>query len=143
MSAVRRLGDHVGNQWALALCLALSSRGFVTPVAARRTPLLLFGIVRLGVGISYGGAVQSLFMSRFDCMDRISGFGTVRTVYVLLGSLALSQGLADTFGRGFSYRLVAVFLGVMAVTAGVWTVWRTQQRTAQSSGIHWSVAAAS
>ena len=122
MPAVGRLGDHIGNQWALALCLALSSRGFATPVIIRRTPLLLFGIVRLGVGISYGGAVRSLFTSRCDRMSCISGFGTIRTVYVLLGSLALSQGLTDTFGRGFSYGLVAVFLGVMAVAAGVWTV---------------------
>jgi predicted MFS family arabinose efflux permease len=122
MPAVGRFGDYVGNRWALTLCLALSSCGFGTLVTARQRPLLLVGIVCLGVGISYGGAVQSLFMNRFDRMDRVSGFGTVRTVYMLLGSLGgvVTGTLADAFGWGLSYGLVAVFLGLTAVVAGVW-----------------------
>ena len=122
MPAVGRFGDHVGNEWALALCLALSSVGFGTLVTGSHTAVLLVGIACLGVGISYGGAVQSLFMNRFGRLDRVSGFGTVRTVYMLLGSLGgvVTGTLADAFGWGLSYGLVAVLLGVTAVVTGGW-----------------------
>lgn len=122
MPAVGRFGDRVGNRWALTLCLAAACCGFATVVTAERTALLLVGIACLGVGISYGGAVQSLFMSQFGRVDRVSGFAAVRTVYMLLGSLGsvVTGSLADAFSWGVSYGLVAVLLGVTAVAAAVW-----------------------
>ena len=122
MPAIGRLGDRVGNRWALTLCLAMACCGFAMVVTAGHTVMLLVGIGCLGVGISYGGAVQSLFMSRFGRVDRVSGFGTVRTVYMLLGSLGgvVTGTLADAFGWGLSYGLVAVMLGVTAVVTGGW-----------------------
>ncbi|MDS0282746.1 MFS transporter [Haloarcula onubensis] len=127
MPAVGRLGDRVGNRWALTLCLALSCCGFASVVAGSHTAFLLVGVVCLGVGISYGGAVQSLFMQRFGRVDRVSGFGTVRTVYMLLGSLGgvVTGTLADAFGWGVSYGLVAALLGVTAIAAGVWAAGTT------------------
>jgi len=63
-------------------------------------------------------------MARFDRGDRVSGFGTVRTVYMLLGSLGgvVTGTLADSFDWGVSYGVVAGLLGVTVVVAGVWTL---------------------
>ncbi|MFD1643607.1 MFS transporter [Halohasta litorea] len=138
MPAVGRLGDRVGNQWAITLCLVLLCCGFTILVTVDRVPALLAGIGCLGVGMSYGGAVQSLFMARFDRVDRVSGFGTVRTVYMFLGSLGgvVTGTLADNFDWGVSYGLVAGLLAVGVVVAGLWTITTSEKgsRRTESRG---------
>ena len=135
MPAVGRLGDRVGNQWAITLCLVLLCCGFTILVTVDRLPALLAGIGCLGVGMSYGGAVQSLFMAQFDRVDRVSGFGTVRTVYMLLGSLGgvVTGTLADNFDWGVSYGVVAGLLAVGVVVAGLWTL-KTSVEEARKPG---------
>jgi len=124
MPAIGRLGDRFGNRLAITLCLVLLCSGFTILVSVDRFPALLVGIVCLGIGMSYSGAIQSFFMARFDRGDRVSGFGTVRTVYMLLGSLGgvVTGTLADSFDWGVSYGVVAGLLGVTVVVAGVWTL---------------------
>lgn len=122
MPLVGSLSDRVGSAWAVGVCLLGSLVGYVTLVAAPWRAAVLLGVAGVGVGMSYGGAVQSLFMRRFADDERVSGFGTVRTVYMLLGSLGsvVTGTLADWYGWGVSYGSVAVLLVVTLCVVVLW-----------------------
>jgi len=69
-------------------------------------------IALLGFGVTWGGALQARFMTLFSS-DRLgTGFGLVRTTFVLLGSLGnVVTGVAvDLRGWLTAYGIVAVVL---------------------------------
>ena len=70
----------------------------------------------MGLALTWGGVLQSRFMSQFPETDRASGFGMARTVFVLLGSVgnAVTGVLASRVGWGVAYGVVAALLLVAA-----------------------------
>ena len=70
----------------------------------------------MGLALTWGGVLQSRFMSQFPETDRASGFGMARTVFVLLGSVgnAVTGVLASRVGWGAAYGVVVALLLVAA-----------------------------
>ena len=66
-----------------------------------------------GVGFGWGGVLHSLLMDHLPADERASGFGLVRTVYMLLGSTGsvVVGTLADTAGWATAYGVVGGLLG--------------------------------
>jgi MFS family permease len=122
MPVIGAVADRAGTAWALGASLLASLVGYVVLTAVVWQFAVVVGSVAVGVGMSYGGAVQALFMQRFDDDERIAGFGTVRTVYMLLGSLGsvVTGTLADWYGWAVSFGSVAVLLSVTLVIVLLW-----------------------
>ena len=70
----------------------------------------------MGLALTWGGVLQSRFMSQFPETDRASGFGMARTVFVFLGSVgnAVTGVLASRVGWGAAYGVVVALLLVAA-----------------------------
>jgi len=132
MPLVGSLADRVGSAWAIGVSLLASLLGYVVLLAVPSWPATVLGAVTVGVGMSYGGAVQSLFMDQFPDDERIAGFGTVRTVYMLLGSLGsvVTGSLADWFGWGVSAGTLVALLAVTIVVVVLWATGTVSPRSA-------------
>lgn len=81
-----------------ALLLVAGSLGvlLLRPTATQVIPVL----VLLGIGSSWAGVIQAKFMDALPEANRGSGFGLVRTIYLLVGSLGsgVTGTIADTVG---------------------------------------------
>ena len=100
MPLVGRLADRTGGIPSIVSCLLAVTTGFGIALFVDWNDALFLSAVLLGVGISWGGALQSLFMRSLPADSQGSGFGTIRTVYMLIGALgsAVTVLLADRFG---------------------------------------------
>ncbi|MEF8776770.1 MAG: MFS transporter [Haloarculaceae archaeon] len=76
------------------------------------------GILLVGVGLTWGGALQARFMRAFAPGESGTGFGLVRTVFVLLGSVGnVATGvLADVAGWAVAF---GVLVGLLVFAAGL------------------------
>lgn len=92
--------DRIGRDAILFGCLLLTAGSLGVLLSAPADLLLLPVAVALGVGCSWAGVVQARFMDRLPSTNRGPGFGLVRTMYLLLGSLgsSVTGTLADTAG---------------------------------------------
>jgi MFS family permease len=81
----------------------------------------VLGSALLGIGLSGGGAIAKRAMSHFDETDRGTGFGIVRMLFVLLGSLAnvVTGTVAQYWGWIPAYGILVVLcvgiLGLLGV----------------------------
>jgi len=75
-------------------------------------PATVAGVALAGVGFGWGGVLHSLFRDYLPAAERASGFGLVRTVYMLFGSLGsvIPGSLADTAGWPAAYGFVVLLL---------------------------------
>lgn len=82
---------------------------------------ILAGTVAIGLGMSWNGVLTSRFMDAFPAADRSAGFGLVRAMFILLGSLGsvVTGILADEFGWPTAYGLVMGLLCVAMVALAV------------------------
>lgn len=115
---VGEAADRFDLDWALVVPLLVTAGGFALLVLV--TDAVWFrwvGIGLVGTGLTWGGAIQSRFMRQFGPGEGGTGFGLVRTVFVLLGSVGnVATGvLADTAGWSAAYGLVATLLVLAAV----------------------------
>jgi MFS family permease len=112
-----RLADHASRDAVLAGVLAAAATGFAAVVFGGG-PLLFGSVVVLGVGLSWGGVLQARFMANFAEAERGTGFGLVRTTFILLGAVgnAVTGVLADIAGWTAAYGVVVALL-VLAVGA--------------------------
>lgn len=115
---VGRLSDRLSRDSVLAGALTTAAIGLVTIIAVPGLIGVAIGISCIGVGFSWGGVVQSRFMDRFDPAEQGTGFGLVRTVYMLIGASgsAFTGTIAGVAGWPLAYGLVAVLLTISATT---------------------------
>ncbi len=117
MPFVGEAGDRVGLDWALVVPMLVTAGGFallvLVPVGVGPR---WAGVGLVGVGLTWGGAIQARFMREFGPAEGGTGFGLVRTVFVLLGSVGnVTTGvLADVAGWPAAFGLVAGLLVVAA-----------------------------
>lgn len=113
--------DRFGRDVVLLGCLVLvaSSLGLLLlgPTAVQALPIT----VALGVGCSWAGVVQARFMDNIPDSSRGPGFGLVRTIYLLVGSLGsgVTGTLADTVGWTSAIGFVGAVLLVAAAVIGL------------------------
>jgi len=113
MPAVGAAADRWDLDAMVALPLLVTAGGFATLVLAPASPAgRWLGVGLVGVGLTWGGAIQARFMREFGPEERGTGFGLVRTVFVFLGSVGnvLTGVLADVAGWPVAYGVVVGLL---------------------------------
>jgi MFS family permease len=114
---VGEAADRIHTDWALAVPFAVTAAGFAVLVTfPGSTAGLWAGVAFVGTGLTWGGAVQARAMREFGPGEGGTGFGVVRTVFVLLGSVGnVATGvLADAAGWPVAYGVVVALLLVAA-----------------------------
>ena len=118
MPVTGRLSDAVGHDGILVATTLGMIAGVVLLLVAPTFPVALVGVVFLGVGMSWGGVLASRFMAHLPEADRTTGYGLVRSLYVLLGSTGsvVTGTLAGAAGWQAAYGLLVVVLGVVGLS---------------------------
>lgn len=108
-----RLSDRLSYEAVLAGAFVTTAVGFGLVLVLGNLVGLAVGLVVLAAGFGWGGVLQSRIMAGFPAEDRGTGFGLVRTVFVLLGASgsAVTGFLAQLGGWFLAYGLVAGLLG--------------------------------
>ena len=106
------LSDRVGRDAAAALAFGIGIVGYGTLVAGSGLAVVA-AVPLVGIAMSWGAPVQTRFIDHLSEQERAAGFGLVRTVYMILGSLGsvVVGTLADLAGWGVA------FGGLLAVVA--------------------------
>lgn len=109
--------DRYGRDVTTAAGMAIAATGFVSLVALPGELAVAFAVVVLGVGLSWSAAFLPRFFDLLAPEEEGAGFGLVRTVYGLLGSLgSVSTGmLADLAGWAVAFTVLASFLVVVCL----------------------------
>ena len=114
-----RLSDRLPRDLTLAGAMTVGGAGITLFLLDGGLPPMLAGVCLAGVGFGWGGVLHSLFMDNLPADDRASGFGLVRTVYMLFGSLGsvVVGTLADSAGWQVAYGFVVALVaaGVLAI----------------------------
>ena len=129
LPALGRLSDAIGRDAALALAFSLVGGGIAVVVAIPGFPAAVAGTALIGVGFGWPGIVQSRAMDHLSPDERASGFGLIRSVYLLLGATgsAVTGAVADLLGWRAAYALLA---GVsLAGVAALCLNWVTKRRS--------------
>lgn len=121
---VGNAADRVGTRAGLVGPFLGTAAGFTILLVAPTRLGVYAGVGVLGLAMTWGGPLQSRFMNQFPDADQASGFGVVRTVFVLLGSVgnATTGVLAGRVGWPAAFGVVVVLLlaaaGLVAIDRG-------------------------
>ena len=112
---VGALSDRIGRDRTAAGCMVAGIVGFSLFVLGSGLPSMALAVLLVGTGLSWSAAVLPRFMDHLSDAERSAGFGLVRTVYMVIGSLgSVGVGLvADTFGWAVSFGMLVAFLSIV------------------------------
>ncbi len=118
---VGAISDAIGRDWTLAGCMLAGVLGFGTLVTAAGIVPIVVGVALLGIAMSFGPALMPRFLREFSEEEQNTGFGLVRTVYMIVASLgSVVVGLfADLFGWAVSFGFLAATLAVVVLMLSV------------------------
>lgn len=115
-----RLSDRLSRDYAIGASFAGVVAGLVLLLRAADLPAVV-GAAVVGVGTSWGGSLQSRYMDHLGDEERGVGFGLIRAVTGLVGSVGsvVVGSLAEFSGWPAAYGLVAGLLAaaVLALLA--------------------------
>ncbi|ADD07471.1 major facilitator superfamily transport protein (plasmid) [Natrialba magadii ATCC 43099] len=118
---VGAVSDRFGRDRATAGCLLLGAIGLWLLVAGPGLVSAAVGVLLLGIGMSFEASLLPRFLNALGDEERGTGFGLVRTVYVITASLgSVIVGLiADFLGWGVAFAFLAglLLLAVIAFAA--------------------------
>ena len=115
------LADRFGRDIATGLCMVTGIAGLALLVVGSGFGTVVAGVVLLGLGMGWGAAVFPRFMDHLSEAERSSGFGLVRTVYMVVaasGSVVVGL-LADFFGWAASFGFLIAILAVVCCLLAV------------------------
>lgn len=121
--AVGSLSDRYGRDGVIIGCLSMAAAGLALFVVSSGLVAVILGIGLLGTGLGWSAAVEPRFMDELTEREQNAGFGLVRTVYLILGSLGSLAvgGLADGFSWAVSFgALGALLIIVVAALVMNW-----------------------
>jgi predicted MFS family arabinose efflux permease len=110
-----RLSDRIGREPTVAVSAALGGTGYLVLVASDTLPVLLVGTAVAGWSQSWTAPLQSAVFDHLDEEARDTGFGTVRTAYLLVGATgSVATGvIADTYGWAAAFGSLGTLLGIV------------------------------
>jgi len=106
-----RIGDRLGVDYGVAFPMATAALGLGLLLVGP-TVVVLPATALLGFGVTWTGSLQARFIPLFEPDRRGTGFGLVRTAFVLLGSLGnvVTGVVADLWGWPAAFGLVVAIL---------------------------------
>lgn len=109
------ISDRFGRDFALAGCMLASAAGLVLLVVGPGTIAVAIGILLIGLGASYFPALDPRFLDNLSEAEQGTGFGLVRTIYVVTGATgSVGVGL---FADSLSWAGAFLFLAALSVLA--------------------------
>jgi MFS family permease len=112
------LSDRIGRDAAASLAIGVGVVGYGLLVFGAGLGAAGVAVSLAGLSMGWGAALMPKFMDHLDDHERNSGFGLVRTVYMMLGAVgSVVTGLvADLFGWSVAFLGLALLLvGMLAV----------------------------
>lgn len=112
---VGNVADRFDRDLATVLCMVAGIGGLAILVSGPGLAWIAGGVVLLGLGMSWSAAVFPRFFDNLSEAEQSSGFGLVRTVYMVVaasGSVVVGV-LADLFGWATSFGFLTALLGVV------------------------------
>lgn len=118
---VGSISDRLGRDFALAGCMLASAVGLLLLVAGPGRIAVVVGILAIGLGASYFPALDPRFLDELSASEQGTGFGLVRTIYVVTGATgSAGVGLfADSLSWATAFLILA---GLSLVAFGALTV---------------------
>lgn len=107
-----RLSDALGRDAVLGGTFVALAAGLTLLVIGARFPVAILGCGLVALGMGFPGVINSRFMDHLEEEERGQGFGLIRTVNLLLGSLGsvVTGTLADVAGWTVAFGLLPVLL---------------------------------
>lgn len=115
-----RASDRYGRDWTTAVTLLAGLAGFGLLIHAGSLAASVVGVGLAAVSMTWATPVQARLVDGFDADERGTGFGLVRTVYLLVGALGGAVTGAVATRAGWS-AAVALLVGVLALSLVVLT----------------------
>ena len=109
------LSDRIGRDAAASLAVGVGIVGYGLLVIGDGLTMAIVSVSLAGLSMGWGAALMPKFMDHLDDHERSSGFGLVRTVYMMLGAAgSVVTGLvADLLGW------TVAFLGLTLLLVGM------------------------
>ena len=109
MPLIGILSDRYSRDAAATLTMGAGVAGYTLLVIATSTIATIGAIVLIGLAMSWGAPLQSRFMDLLSEAELGTGFGLVRTVYMLLGALGsvVTGVVVDVVGWQAAFTLLA------------------------------------
>lgn len=115
------VSDVAGRDATTAVLAVAGVAGFVTLVVAETAPVIAVGVGAVALSMTWSAPVQARFMDNLTDAERSAGFGLVRTLYTLVGSLGsvVTGVVAARAGWGSALAvLAAALVGVVFLLIG-------------------------
>lgn len=116
-----RVSDRIGRGSAAAGAFSAAIGGYLMLLVGRHLPLFAAGVVLAGIGMSSIVPLESKFVDELSDEERTTGFGILRTMYVLFaasGSVIIGT-LADLGGWGVAFSALVVLLTGAVILIGI------------------------
>jgi MFS family permease len=112
------LSDRIGRDATASLAIGVGIVGYGLMVWGTGLGAAIMAVALAGLSMGWGAALMPKFMDHLDDHERNSGFGLVRTVYMMLGAAGsvVTGFLADLLGWDVA------FLGLALLLVGMLTV---------------------
>ena len=117
------LSDRIGRDAAASLAIGLGIVGYGLLVGGTGLVVAAVSVSLAGLSMGWGAALMPKFMDHLDDHERNSGFGLVRTVYMMLGAAGsvVTGFVADLLGwhvafLGLALLLVGMFGALLRLT---------------------------
>lgn len=112
-----RLSDRLDRDAVLGAAFVTTGVGLTLVLTRGSRVAFLAGVVVMGVGLGWGGVLQARYMALLSPEERGTGYGFVRSAYMLVGALGsvVTGTLAEAASWPVAYGLVVAII----VTAGV------------------------
>jgi MFS family permease len=131
------LSDRIGRDAAASLAIGVGIVGYGLLVWGTGLAVAIVSVSLAGLSMGWGAALMPKFMDHLDDHERNSGFGLVRTVYMMLGAggSVVTGFAADLLGWGVAFLGLILLLVGMLVALG-YIIWRPEgARAARSARV--------
>lgn len=114
--AIGAISDQFGRDQTIAGCMLAGGLGIGVLLAIPGFLSVFLGITLFGVAMSFGAALTPRFFREFSAEEENTGFGLVRSVYMIIASLgSVVVGLlADLFGWMISFGFLGFLLLIVS-----------------------------
>jgi MFS family permease len=118
------LSDRIGRDVAASVTIGVGIVGYSLLVWSTGFAMAVVAVGLAGLSMGWGAALMPKFMDHLDDHERNSGFGLVRTVYMMLGAAGsvVTGFVADLLGWDVAFLGLALLLvGMLAALLYVLT----------------------